>query len=398
MTLRPDVELLPLDGDWVLFSEQAQCLVRLNESATFVVRELQSGTPADELAYALVAAGIAPAGEAEQWAGDTLKGLGSYGVLEDTPLPRPRGAGSLEESHRRSRAGMPPLAPFAAMVEQRYCLLETCALVRFAFRSQKRLVDAAIGHLATDKSCTPTVVIDIPGLQEGLNTASNVYRDGSPFGHAPQHAHLGPLVKAALWESAVAAHNFLFYVHAGVVATGDSCVLLPARPGSGKSSLTAALVKRGFRYFSDEVALVEPDTFRVPPVPLAICVKSTGWELMARYYPHIENLPPHRRSDGKLVRYIPPPTEAARSPSLPVRHIIFPHFDANAATELVRVPRADALGRLMEECMALSRRLNRENVAEIVRWIGAIDCYALTFRSLEEAAELIVQVAINAPR
>src|SRR5207248_7631775 len=110
-------------------------------------------------------------------------------------------------------------------------------------------------------------------------------RDQSPYGHAPQHAHLGPLVKSLLWDSAVTAHNFLLYIHAGVVATGENCILLPASPGSGKSSLTAALVKRGFRYFSDEVSLVEPATFRVPPVPLAICVKSTGWELMARYFP-----------------------------------------------------------------------------------------------------------------
>lgn len=397
MTLRTGVELMPLDEDWVLFSEQAQCLVRLNESAAFVVRELQAGTPADELARALIVAGIAQVGEAERWAADTLDGLRLQGVLEGAPVPQPRADGSLQENQRRARAAMPSLAPFVARAEQRYGLLETCALVRFAFLSQKRLVDSAIGHLAIREACTPTVVIDIPGVQEGLNTASNVYRDGNPIGHAPQLTHLGPLVKAALWESAVAAHNFLLYIHAGVVATREACVLLPAPPGGGKSSLTAALTHRGLRYFSDEVALVEPATFRVPPVPLAICVKSTGWELMTRYYPHIENLPPHRRSDSKLVRYIPPPTDAARWPSLPVSHIIFPRFEANAPTELVRVPRADALGRLMEECLALSRRLNPENVAEIVRWIAAIDCYALTFQSLDEAAELVVQLTLGRP-
>ena len=64
--------------------------------------------------------------------------------------------------------------------------------------------------------------------------------------------------------------------------------------------------------------------------------------------------------------------------------------------ELVPVPRADALGRLMEECLALSRRLNRENVAEIVRWIETIDCYALTFQSLDEAAELVSHLALDA--
>jgi hypothetical protein len=281
------------------------------------------------------------------------------------------------------------------MVEQHYRLLETCVLVRFAFRSQKRLVDAAIGHLACDKNYAPTVVIDIPGVQEGLNTASNVYRDGIPCGFAPQHAHLAPLVKSAIWESAVSAHDFLLYIHAGVVATEKDCIILPASPGSGKSSLTAAIVHRGLRYFSDEVALIEPATFHVPPVPLAICVKSTGWDVMARYYPDIENLPPHRRSDNKLVRYLPPPAGSALWSPLPVRRIVFPRFKAQAATALVPVARAEALGRVMEECLALSRRLNSENVAQIVEWIAGIDCYALTFGSLDEAADLVTQLAFE---
>src|SRR5207253_1831862 len=127
------------------------------------------------------------------------------------------------------------------------------------------------------------------------------------------------------------------------------------KPGSGKSSLTAALTQRGFRYFSDEVALVEPESFLVPPVPLAICVKSTGWDLMARYYANIANLPPHRRSDGKLVRYIAPPMNPPGCSSLPVRYIIFPRFEVNAMTELAPLPRAEALGRVMEECLALSQ-------------------------------------------
>ena len=41
--------------------------------------------------------------------------------------------------------------------------------------------------------------------------------------------------------------------------------LLPAAAGSGKSSLTAALVHSGLGYYSDEVALIEPGTFLVCP-------------------------------------------------------------------------------------------------------------------------------------
>jgi hypothetical protein len=194
-----------------------------------------------------------------------------------------------------------------------------------------------------------------------------------------------------VWQSAINAQDFLFYIHSGVVGTGASCVLLPAAAGSGKSSLTAALIHRGFRYFSDEAALIAATTFHVSPMPLAICIKSTGWDLMARYYPEIWSLPVHVRSDGKVLRYIPPPADTAEQMPMPVRHIIFPRYEQDAATRLERVKRSEALGRLMGECYALRQRLDHKNVRQLVRWIAGIECYELTFSSLETAAHLVME-------
>jgi hypothetical protein len=220
---------------------------------------------------------------------------------------------------------------------------------------------------------------------------SDVYRDGIPVGRAPRLSEMAPIVKAALWQSAINAHDFLFYIHAGVVGTGASCVLLPAAAGSGKSSLTAALVHRGFRYFSDEVALIEPTTFHVSPMPLAMCIKSTGWDLMARYYPGILSLPVHVRSDEKVLRYIPPPADSVEQVPMPVAHIIFPRYEEAASTRLERVKRSEALGRLMGECLALRQRLDQNNVRQLVRWIAGVECYELTFSSLETAAQLVAE-------
>jgi hypothetical protein len=44
---------------------------------------------------------------------------------------------------------------------------------------------------------------------------------------------------------------------------------------------------------------------------------------------------------------------------------------------------------LMEQCIALRQRLDESNVKELLRWIGAIDCYDLAFSSLDEAVKLI---------
>jgi hypothetical protein len=394
MRVRADLALLPLDGDAVVFSEEAQHLIHLNPSAALFFRELQKGTPASGLAHVLGSKGLVAPEEAEQWVTATLDAFRLCGILENGPVapvaltPSPND----DAEAARQAASCAPYASFEPVAEQRYRLLETCALIRFGHVAQVRLVRSIIGHLATDDLVAPTIVIDINAkmLDDG-HLRSDVYRDGIPVGWAPRLSEMAPIVKAALWQSAINAHDFLFYIHAGVVGTGASCVLLPAAAGSGKSSLTAALVYHGFRYFSDEVALIEPTTFHVSPMPLAMCIKSTGWDLMAHYYPAILSLPVHVRSDAKVLRYIPPPTHSVKQIPMPVRHIIFPLYEQAAPTRLERVKRAEALGRLMGECLALRQRLDQTNVRQLVRWIAGVECYELTFSSLETAAQLVLE-------
>jgi hypothetical protein len=394
MRLRANLALLPLDGDAVVFSEEAQHLLHLNPPAALFFRELQKGSPASELAHVLASEGLVAPEEAEQWITATLDAFKLCGILEDGPVAPVASTPSADDDAEAARqaAGCAPYASFEPVVEQRYRLLETCALIRFGHVAQVRLVRSIIGHLATDDHVAPTIVIDINAkMMDNGHLRSDIYRDGIPVGWVPRLSEVAPIVKAALWQSAINAHDFLFYIHAGVVGTGASCVLLPAAAGSGKSSLTAALLHHGFRYFSDEVALIEPTTFHVSPMPLAMCIKSTGWDLMARYYPGILSLPVHVRSDEKVLRYIPPPADSLEQIAMPVRHIIFPRYEQAAPTRLERVKRSEALGRLMNECLALRQRLDQKNVRQLVRWIAGIDCYELTFSSLETAAQLVVE-------
>jgi hypothetical protein len=127
-------------------------------------------------------------------------------------------------------------------------------------------------------------------------------------------------------------------------------------------------------------------------MPFALCVKESGWDLIGRYFPQLSELLVHWRQDGKAVRYLPPPPNSIQKTSAPVSHLIFPRYREGCSTEITSIARSEALGRLMDECLALRQRLNDENVARLINWIGGINCYALTFSSLEEATDLISQV------
>jgi hypothetical protein len=186
MTLRPDLVLLPLDDDIVVFSEETQCLVGLNASAAFMVRKLQDGTLASDLVQALASEGLAAPEEAARWVTTTLDALGSHGMLADSRAPKTPSPGTRSEEQEFAvlAATMPPYMPFEPMAERRYRLLDTCVVIRFAMFSQVLLVDSVIGHLATDNFSAPTMVVDIQGVKlEHNQLRSDVYRDGKPAGY-----------------------------------------------------------------------------------------------------------------------------------------------------------------------------------------------------------------------
>ncbi len=82
--------------------------------------------------------------------------------------------------------------------------------------------------------------------------------DGAqPFEPYPADAPLPLLEWGSNW---LIAHrlNDLLLLHAGAVERDGLALLLPAQPGSGKSTLTAALSLNGWRLLSDEFGAYDP--------------------------------------------------------------------------------------------------------------------------------------------
>ena len=393
--LHPDLAFIPLEDELVVFSESAQKLIGLNKTAAFLARRMERGASAAMLADMLVQELGVPAGEAGGWVRTTLAALKSHGLLDDGTVPLASGPSAVEKAMAHMRAMVPPvMEPFEPQAEGRYRLLDTLALVRCSHRAQLSLIDAVIGHLKSEETAEPNFIIDVQGKLWGdRQLCSNIYSDGDPQAQAIKLSKLGPLVKTTLWVKAVNSYDYLMNLHAGVVGRDGRCILLPAEAGSGKSSLTAALMHSGLGYYSDEVALIEPDSFQVPPVPLAICVKSTGWNVMLGMFPELTSLRTHIRDDDKTVRYCAPPSGSVQKQPAKVSHIFFPRYAKDSVTALTPLRHSEAVTRLLGQCQAAPRRLSRDDVRDIVRWISTIDCYALSFSSLEEAVQLVRRTA-----
>jgi hypothetical protein len=279
-----------------------------------------------------------------------------------------------------------PWQPFDAVEEHHYLLLSSCLQVRFSSVAQARMVHPILVHLETPE-CNGAIVVDVIATTQGIA----VYRDRELFSGCGAIDQLAPIVKSLVWQTALRDHPFLLDLHAGVIGNGTACVIFPAAPGSGKSTLTASLVHAGFEYFSDEVALLRESTFEVYPMPLAICVKTTGVEALADRFPELRGLAIHRRGDGKDVIYLPPPRTSlpATSDSRPVAAIVFPRYAAGAPTHFSALAKVDSIKRVMDECLVVTPPLDVVKVDALVRWIEKTPCYSLSYGSNAEAVEVV---------
>jgi hypothetical protein len=120
---------------------------------------------------------------------------------------------------------------------------------------------------------------------------------------------------------------------------------------------------------------------------------------MTPLFSELLTLKTHRRGDGKIVRYVPPPPftlGSRRDRTYPVRRIVFPKYVAGGETALTPLSRVDALSRLMEECLAVPVPLTLPRVQRLVRWIRQVECYDLKMASLDEAVAKVTGLARSA--
>jgi HprK-related kinase A len=102
-----------------------------------------------------------------------------------------------------------------------------------------------------------------------------------PFEASPRRFALPILEWGLNWCVYGFAHRFLV-IHAAAVERGGSALLLPGRPGAGKSTLCAALVNAGWRLLSDELAVVDPTDGGVRALARPISLKDDSIEVVRR--------------------------------------------------------------------------------------------------------------------
>lgn len=123
------------------------------------------------------------------------------------------------------------------------------------------------------------------GLRRWLAPQARFVVDAvEPFTPLPRNQALPMLEWGLNWCITAYSHHILV-IHAASVARGGRAAILPAPPGSGKSTLCAALVNRGWRLLSDELTLIRLDTGQIMGLARPVNLKNASIDIIRAYAP-----------------------------------------------------------------------------------------------------------------
>ncbi len=211
---------------------------------------------------------------------------------------------------------------------------------------------------------------------------------GSPFKPLPI-SHSCPLLEWAMnWCISTQAHQYLM-LHAAVIERDGHAAILPAPPGSGKSTLCAALIHRGWRLLSDEMALISTVDTDIVPLCRPVSLKNESLDIIRDFAPSAvfsEIVPDTSKGSVGLMKVDKHHLDRVKSTARP-GWVIFPKYRLGATARLAPRSRADSMLELGRNAFnyGLLGALGFHTLADVV---DQSDCYDFEYSALDDAVRI----------
>lgn len=214
-----------------------------------------------------------------------------------------------------------------------------------------------------------------------------------PFAPLPGDQGFPMLEWGLNWCVTSHCHQFVT-LHAAIVERDGCALILPAPPGSGKSTLCAGLAFGGWRLLSDELTILDPADGSAVPAPRPISLKNASIDVIKAFAPHAVFGPTVEETIKGRVAHARAPLDAVQRASerAQPRWIVLPRYEAGAPTRLTPLSKAQAVVRLVENAFNINVH-GVHGFELLARLVDGCDCFEFRYSRLDEAVALFDSLA-----
>ncbi|NMG53051.1 HprK-related kinase A [Aromatoleum aromaticum] len=217
-----------------------------------------------------------------------------------------------------------------------------------------------------------------------------------PFEPYPLHGALPLFEWGSNWLLAQRLNAYLL-LHAGVLARGEHALILPAAPGSGKSTLTCALHLAGWRFLSDEFGVVDPESGHVRPLLKPAALKNRSIDVIGGLPGAVLGPVFPKTRKGDVAHFVPNPASIAdRHRTATPRLVIFPRYRDGAPLRSNTLSTAEAAMRLGLNSFNY-RSLGPIGFHAVTRLARSVKACELEYGDLGAAIDHIEHLFVAAP-
>lgn len=265
-------------------------------------------------------------------------------------------------------AGCPPI------------LLEAEESIQEAYRS-------IFGHCFLSNTVKASVETGLHARVSIGERGVEVFIDGLLAGVLGSFSEVPPLLETLTCFYLVRSRRDKFAIHASGVMTPKGALLFPADKGSGKSTLSLWLSRRGYPYLGDELIWIDPGTATVESFPKAAAIKAGSFSL----FPEVATT--FQSATRGSLRYYSAPQGVSPEEALPIIGFAFPVFSPGSESVLKPLLPPQTLFALAQ--VVFGGLANREHVFRALCTAADRPAFALFYRDAPEAETLLSDIGLK---
>jgi hypothetical protein len=308
-------------------------------------------------------------------------------------------------ARRRGKGSAPALDQVRWKGQECFRLLSYYFLIRWNVEEAGERVRQALSDFAVPPDPAETEIGDgrrraagLPLRYSILKSRSTAHQYNLFFGGGEHGGdelttsnRLHDLLSKLFWhvnQFAIRQTGDFVLIHAGAVSTpAGEGMLLPARSGGGKTTLTTALVRAGFQYLTDDAAPVDPVSGTLYPYPKPVNLKRGSGSVFPDLFPS------RTRTGYVDWRWMRPAQIRPGAVGGPcrIRFVVAHEYRPGAPTEITRVTPAESAMDLLNNSLNFPRYRARALplVADIARESRS---YRMVSGNLDEAVRAITEI------